>query len=95
MKWLEIIELRSVESNRELLESQLQKLINEVDKETKKQAIKVYSHTTVETDFRIHLLHDSKEADISGSPLGLHLASALKKFGLVNHSIWIEMPNNS
>jgi len=95
MKWLEIIELRSVESNRELLESQLQKLINEVDKETKKQAIKVYSHTTVETDFRIHLLHDSKEADISGSPLGLHLASALKKFGLVNHSVWVERPKSS
>ncbi len=36
MKWLEIIELRSVDSNRELLESQLQELINEVDKETKK-----------------------------------------------------------
>ena len=39
MKWLEIIELRSVDSNRELLESQLQKLIHDVDKETKKQAI--------------------------------------------------------
>jgi glutamate mutase epsilon subunit len=30
MKWLEIIELRSVDINRELLESQLQKLINKV-----------------------------------------------------------------
>jgi len=95
MKWLEIIELRSVGSDRELLESQLQNLTNELDKETKKQAIKVYSHTTVETDFSIHLLHDSKEADIGGSPLGLHLASALKKFGLVNHSVWVERPNSS
>ena len=35
---LEIIELRSTEDNRKLLESQLQKLINEVERETKKQA---------------------------------------------------------
>ena len=91
MKWLEIIELRSVNSNRELLESQLQKLINEVEKEAKKQAIKVYSRVMVDTDFSIHLFHDSKKVENSGSPLGLRLASALKEFGLVNHNIWIEM----
>lgn len=95
MKWLEIIELRSADSNRAVLESQLQNLINKVNKESKHKSIKVYSHTTVETDFSIHLLHDSKEADIGGSPLGLHLASALKKFGLVNHSVWVERPNSS
>jgi hypothetical protein len=91
MKWLEIIELRSVESNRELLESQLQKLMNEVDKETKKQAIKSYSRVMIDTDFSVHLFHDSKKVENSGSRLGLRLASALKEFGLVNHSIWIEM----
>jgi len=95
MKWLEIIELRSVGSNRTLLEPQLQSLINDVNQETRQQKIKVYSHITVETDFSIHLLHDSKEADIGGSPLGLHLASALKKFGLVNHSVWVERYNGS
>jgi len=81
MKWLEIIELRSVGSDRELLESQRQNLTNELDKETKKQAIKVYSHTTVETDFSIHLFHNSKEVENSGSRLGLCIASAFKEFG--------------
>ena len=95
MKWLEIIELRSVGSNRTLLESQLQSLINEVSQEATQQKIKVYSHITVETDFSIHLYHDSKEADISGSPLGQRLASALKEFGLVNHSVWVERYNGS
>jgi len=90
MKWLEIIELRSVGSNRALLESELQSLINEVNQEARQQKIKVYSHITVETDFSIHLYHDSKEAEIGGSPLGLRLATALKEFGLVNHSVWVE-----
>jgi len=91
MKWLEIIQLRTVDSDRELLEFQLEALINEVEEETKKQAIKVYSHIAIHTDFSIHLFHDSKKAKDKGSQLGLRLASALKEFGLVNHSIWIEM----
>ncbi len=90
MKWLEIIELRSMGNKRAVIDSQLQSLINEVKQETRQQAIKVYSNITVATDFSIHLYHDLKEADFSGSPLGQRLASALKEFGLVNHSIWVE-----
>ncbi len=91
MKWLETIELRSVDGNRKFLEPQLQKLISEVDKETKKRAIKIYSRVMIDTDFSIHLFHDSNKVENNGSQLGLRIASALKEFGLVNHSIWIEM----
>jgi len=95
MKWIEVIQLRSVDSNRELLESQLRKLIDEVNKESKMQTIKSYGRVLIDTDFSIHLFHDSKKVENSGSPLGLRLASALKEFGLVNHSIWIEMHKDS
>jgi hypothetical protein len=91
MKWIEIIELRSTDKNRESLESQLQKLTSEVNKARERGAIKVYSRLAIDTDFSIHLFHESKEADIDASSLGLHLASSLKGFGLVNHSVWIEM----
>ncbi len=91
MKWLEIIELRSVDSNRELLESKLQKLIDQVDKEKKEQRIMAYTRVLIDTDFSIHLFHDSNKVENSGSSLGLRLASALKEFGTINHSIWIEM----
>lgn len=91
MKWLEIIELRIAGNNRELLEPQLNKLIDEVERETNRQAIKAYSRVMRDTDFSIHLFHDSKIVANSGSRLGLCLASALKEFGLVDHSTWIEM----
>jgi hypothetical protein len=91
MKWLEIIELRSVDSNRDTLEAQLKRLIIEVKRESKKQAVKVYIRVLLNTDFSIHIIHDSKKIETSGSPLGLHIVSALKEVGLVNHSIWIEM----
>jgi len=91
MKWLEIIELRSAGGNNKLLESQMQKLVNEVYERTEKNAVKAYCRLMIDTDFSIHLFHDSKKVENNGSPLGLRLASALKDFGLVNHSVWIEM----
>jgi len=91
MKWTEVIELRSVDSNREQLESKLRNLIAQADKETEKQAIKAYSRAAINTDFRIHLFHDSEKVENGGSRLGLRIASALKAFGLINHSLWIEM----
>jgi chlorite dismutase len=93
MKWLEVIELRSVESNRELLESQLQALMDDVDKEASKQTIKAYRRVMIETDVSFHLVHDSHHVEQNGSPLGLRLASSLKEFGLVNHRVWMEMQN--
>ena len=96
MKWIEIIELRVVENNRELLESHLQQLIHQVDKEANAPVIKTYHRVMLETDVSIHLVHDSEDVENSGGPLsslGVRLASALKEFGLVNHSVWIEMHN--
>ena len=63
MKWIEIIELQSVDCNRELLESQLQQLINEVEKETNKQTITAYNRVLIDNDFSIHLIHNSKKAE--------------------------------
>ena len=91
MKWLETIELRSTEGNRKSLESQLLKLVNEVNRKTENHAIKVYNRSAIGTDFCIQLLHDSRKVVANGSQLGLHLVSELKAFGLINHSIWVEM----
>lgn len=53
----------------------------------------VYSRASIDTDFSIHLMHDSSKVNTRGSRLGLRLISAFKEFGLVNQSIWIEMPS--
>ena len=91
MKWIEVIQLRSVDSNRERLESKLHKLMNEADMETEKKAIKSYSRAMIYTDFSIHIFHDSKKVEKGGSRLGIRLVTALKEFGLANHSIWVEL----
>ena len=50
-----------------------------------------FSRVSIDTNFSIHIFHDSKKIENSGSRLGLRLAAALKEFGLVHHSIWREM----
>ena len=92
MKWLEIIELRS-SCNQVLLESNLKRLINEVSQGVKDSSIKIYNRVSIDTDFSIHICNESKETDTNGSPLGLRLASTLKEFGLIYHSVWVERFN--
>jgi len=91
MQWMELIQIRSTDSNRKLLESKLQRLVGEVCRARNKEAITAYSRLWIETDFCIRILHESKELETSGSRLGLRLAVALKEYGLVDYSIWREM----
>ena len=91
MKCLEIIELRAAGNKRDSLASQLQTIISLLEKGSSKQKIKIYTRVLVDSDFSIMLFHDTTKTGTEGSRIGLHLASALKAFGLVNHSIWNEL----
>lgn len=90
MSWLETIEIRSAGNRKKLIEAQLEYLISSIDKGTRGTTTIIYKLATMETDFSIHLLHNSGNVGHDGSLLGQHLASALKEFGLVSHRVWIE-----
>jgi hypothetical protein len=93
MAWLEIIEIRAMGSNREILKSQLQDLINDLSKEVKLGSVKIFKQVLLETDFSIHLFHDSEKPDTGCSTICSQLVSSLKDFGFVNHTVWIETFN--
>ncbi len=91
MKWVEIISLRCP-TNIDL------RFVDELFKEASDSAspqppveIRVYRHSTVETDlsFHIHWESENKETPRK-SALGLRFASALRNLGLLNHSVWAE-----
>ncbi len=90
MKWLEIIELRAADGNREQLDLMLNNLIKEAAKEGRNHETVVYKHTVINNDFSIHLNHDTMEVESGGSQLGLSILTNLKEYGLVNHSVWIK-----
>ena len=90
MKLLEVIELRSVGVNQIKLKGQLKSLIEDLIKVEEVQKVKIYNRLKVDTDFSVHIIHETEGANFSGSPLGLCLADLLKEYGLVNHTIWAE-----
>ena len=94
MRWIEIIELRSTDRNKERLDLKLRGLISDIDKTSNPRTIRAYSHVMINTDFTIHLQHNSKKPEYGGSRLGLNIAAALKEFGLVNHNVWVEMQSD-
>lgn len=94
MQWTELIGVRTAAGRREQLEKKLKDFIGKVQIETSTQSIHLFRRVSVDSDLCVHLRHDSKEAAPTGSRLGLRLASELKAFGLVHHSIWIELPGN-
>ena len=86
-----MIQLRSVDRDRGLLKEKLQNLIVEFEQKAKKEKIKVYSRIWIDTDFGIQLFHESETVESGGSHIGVRLATALKEFGMVHHSVWVEM----
>jgi hypothetical protein len=87
MKWLEIIELRAVRIDRTLLKQKIALLKDE----TKcKISIKIYKNARVETDWSIHLLHESELLDPIGSEIALRMKDILKELGMINYGIWEE-----
>jgi hypothetical protein len=88
MKWLEVIKLRSAGKDSELLKEWLLS----IDKFSQSGLVemKTYHHAALETDLSVHLHWESERPEKNGSALGHRLAQALKEFGLIDHSIWIE-----
>ncbi len=90
MKWIEIIELRSLENEVDAIRQELKGPFSEIDKRDGLKEIRLYHHLLVETDLSVHLYWENKGKNNKKSSLGLRLASALGEFGRVNHSVWIE-----
>ncbi len=93
MKWLEIIELRTTSRNSDSTEKQIINLVNQFKSERCECTIKVYRNGIVDTDFSIHLQHNSQVDGSFISSLSEQIVSVLKEFGLTNYTKWI--PRNS
>lgn len=90
MKYLEIIELRLINHHKKILEEELHILINELNEKHKNIKIKLYYNISIDTDFSIHVLHDSGTFDPDKNGLSSLIESSLKEFGIINGSTWVE-----
>lgn len=89
MRWIEVIKVRTLERTENVREhlvmvgrtfAGIQGLVN----------ADVYTGLTNPTDIAIHLLWENDRKPPQGSEIALRIVEELKKFGLVDHSIWIK-----
>jgi hypothetical protein len=94
MRCVEIITLRSPANLNTQFVDELLKGVRESDPPTDTPKhlveIRIYHHSVVETDLSIHIYWKSEPGSQNKSPLGLRFSSALRKLGLLNHSVWVE-----
>lgn len=86
MIWMEFIKVQAGQANVAAL---LMDFVAECKKCHGLLDAKVFTHARVD-DCSLCLLWKTKSLDPHGSGVGLHLANNLKKYGLVDHSVWVE-----
>jgi hypothetical protein len=86
MIWMEFIKVQTAWPN---VASMLKNFVSECKKCKGLLDAKVFTHAMVD-DCSLCLLWKTKGFESQGSSVGLHLANTLKKYGLVDHSIWVE-----
>jgi len=90
MKWLEFIRVQAASIPQESVAFRLLAFAKSLENTPGLSAADVYAHASVNGDFAISLLWDTDQPQPMGSILGLNLSETLKKYGLVDHSVWIK-----
>lgn len=89
MRRLEIIHLRSSEEPLERLADWIRDSMRPDDDQM--TVVTLYRRFGLETDVSVHIHHLEASGADEPSSLGLHLACALKAYGLVEHTLWGEL----
>lgn len=87
MKRLEIIHLRSSGEPLDSLGRRIRESIAEETAET----VTLYRRQGLDTDLAVHIRHRTATEGQLPSDLGLRLASSLRTYGLVEHTVWEEL----
>ncbi len=94
MTVLESIQLRSVGAPLHALGEQIHQEISEGD-HPRGQSVDVYTRAGIETELAVHIRRRSRDGSTGRSEPGLRLANALKRHGLVEHTVWQRVERSS
>jgi hypothetical protein len=90
LKWLELIRVQTAGAPEEAVAFRLLFLAKDIANSPGRSKADVYAHASANGDFAISLLWDTDQPQPMGSLIGLNIKDALKKCGLVDHTIWIK-----
>ncbi len=94
MELIEIIRLRTQPDVEESVIEWLKGLTRNIKDTPGLNEAKVYSHAAVPGDVSFHIRWSMPEGTSSESEIGLMVAEALKKYGILDHTVWLMHGNN-
>jgi hypothetical protein len=90
MKWIEFIKVQTSIDQDQLFEQDLKNLIKSIPRKNGLDKVIVVRHGSIVDDYALFLFWKTRDVDQAGSGIGLNVAQILKKYGLVNHSVWLD-----
>ncbi len=93
MGWMEIIRFCAAGNQTMGGSTEFSDLISDVLNMNAQADVTVYANSLLQGDLCIQIFWDKEAAANQGSRVGVSLAQALKRFGLVDHSVWIRIEN--
>ena len=90
MKTLEIVHLRSSGESLETLSDLIKESIWADGNGT--EVVTVFRRSGLNTDVAVHIHNQNADGGNGPNVLAVQLAAALRVFGLVEHTVWEEMP---
>jgi hypothetical protein len=94
MLWTEMIRLKTLDPGAEGLNRLLLDAMKHVAKEPGLVEAKAYRSALQPNELALSLMWDTGSPEPKGSRAGLCISEELRAFGLVVHSVWIEIPEN-
>ena len=90
MLWMEMIRLRTTHSRLDNVAGLLINAMNRASGEAGLVQVHMYNNASYQTDLALSLTCDTNSFRREGSRAALTISEALKTFGLVEHSVWVE-----
>jgi hypothetical protein len=90
MSFLEVVNLRSAGTIETEKAVEVLKQFKRPQEVRGVLCIKIYNNALLRNDLSIQIYWDSDMMHRCKSPLGLQIAQVCKRFGLVNHTVWME-----
>lgn len=90
MLWMEMIRLRTIHSRLDNAAGLLFNAMSRASGEAGLVQVRMYNSASYQTDLALSLTWDTNSFQREGSRAALTISEALKTFGLVEHSIWVE-----
>jgi len=89
MEWVEIIRLRTQPDVEPSVIKWLKDLIHSIGGTPGLNEARIYTHSAVPGDVSLHIMWNTVQEILTESEIGLMAAEMLKKYGILDHTVWL------